>query len=171
MQFLGTCGDGWIKIWELQHGEEVWKYKFNHWCRAVDWSPDGRFITVDQDSGGGLALFDLTTHQEVSIRPMFQWIPSFEGVKKKIRKVAEGRISVQMARFLPASSGRTAVMCATLVGVEVFDINQNLKYRFAWGEESKGAGWIRVAAQYLERTKQIVVLSGDAISFCDIISV
>jgi WD40 repeat protein len=167
-RFLGTCGNGTVHIWDLHSGEQIWSYKFDQWCRLVGWSPDGGYIAVGQDGEGGLALFDVSDQQDKATHPLCQWILNLNGLKKKVRRAVEGQVSIRSARLLPASSGRIAVLSTTFAGVELYDIEKNLKWRYTWGEAMRRAGWTRFGAQYLEQRNQIAVLSVDTLTFCDI---
>ncbi|WWC60472.1 uncharacterized protein I303_103045 [Kwoniella dejecticola CBS 10117] len=59
--FLGTCGQGAIRIWDIANGngEEVWKFQYGEWCRAVDWSKDGKYIALGGRRAGSLMIFNV----------------------------------------------------------------------------------------------------------------
>jgi WD40 repeat protein len=194
-RFLGTCGDGWVKIWELEGGQEVWSRNFGGWCRAVDWSKDGKYIAVGGESQGTLTLLDVEQQVEDTIGPAS--IPAHigtHGVEAKesgvtphdraatnhpfgkrilsVKSIEEGQrtlslrfLTTQTARFLPASSGMTALVYTTSYdpGVEVYDLATTRKWRFQ-PEEDKQSGRLADWA-YVEDTKQMVIVDGEAIRF------
>ncbi|MCJ1377505.1 hypothetical protein MMC17_000600 [Xylographa soralifera] len=58
--FAGTCGGGDIHVYSLHDGTEIFRSdSIRRWCRALDWSPDNRFLVIGGKGFGKLVLIDV----------------------------------------------------------------------------------------------------------------
>lgn len=61
-----TCGEGTIYCWSIVTGETLWTIKSpdRGWSRALDISPDRKWLAVGSQGGGRVGLVDLTAETE-----------------------------------------------------------------------------------------------------------
>lgn len=126
--FAGTCGNGSVRVYSLQDGQQLFWSKFGRWCRALDWSPDSAFLAVGGQEFGRLVLIDVKKQAVVQGRVLSA---SRSIVKKEeIRRILGGYLEVHTVRFV--DGGTKLVHFTSGDGsAEVFDLEKCSKWKFA----------------------------------------
>ena len=156
--FAGTEGSGRFWVWDVIHGVEVVSHPGSHnWCRALDWSPDGKRLAIGGRGLGLVMVFDLKSQTVVQERVL-----STEASAEPLRKMGSSFIEVNKVRYL--DGGRMLALKATAdEGVEVYDLKRNQKWRFAppqGVERGPGGGFV-----VLEEKGMIASVDADAVRF------
>ena len=145
--FAGTCGNGDVYIWDLETGAEVVLYHFSsrsgHWCRALDWSPNGTFLAIGGQPLGRIVVFDVQAKKVVQERLL-----STEASPEEHRRLMRGFLEAHALKFLPGGR-KIAYQTTADEGLEVYDFVDNRKWRFApqKGQGEYGPGFIFLAKQ------------------------
>ncbi|MCJ1267888.1 hypothetical protein MMC22_007774 [Lobaria immixta] len=134
--FAGTSGEGRFWIWDMAHGLEVATHEFGgDWCRALDWSPDGKQLVVGGQELGRLIVFDLKSQVKVQERML-----STEKCPEKVRCMMDQYLEVSSVQYLPGTH-KIAFKTTGDQGLEVYDLRENKKWRFApRQDENKDCG-------------------------------
>jgi WD40 repeat protein len=176
-KFLGTDGDGIIRVWNMETGQEEARYEnqeshIDRWCRAVDWSPDGRYVSVGADNMGLVMLFDMEEVKDGKMKPIQTRRLSLDKTDMPEEWRAFGvMLSVHTNKFLP--DGLKLVHTTPMdEGVEVVDLKKGHKWRIIphpddeghnEDEPKNGKESIQVEWAYLARTEEIMLVTGNAV--------
>jgi len=129
---------GTIKVWEVATGEEISEYDNGpRGCRALDWSPNGKYIILGSESQGRLRLFTINEGkiEMVQERKLSMEGSGLDSLDSSIRHLVGGLFNVRTAEFLSSPAGRdgsTKVVysVSTDEGVEVSDFDKGKGWRF-----------------------------------------
>ncbi|WRT65883.1 uncharacterized protein IL334_002834 [Kwoniella shivajii] len=190
--FFGTCGSGPIRIWNIdQGGQLVWEYNYKEWCRAIDWSLDGKYLALGGKGNGKIIVFNvgsifhpsdsdvidsntlMTTEQPESIeqeqekpKPFiaFERTLDISSLPKDVVSFAGSMISIGSLSFLPPSTGLKLVSnTGAESAIEMFDLETKGKRRFVQKNEDD-LGQVR-GWEWLEERKEFVTVHGDGLRF------
>ena len=158
--FASTCGAGDVFIWDLATGEQIASYKYGNWCRALDWSPDGKHLAMGGKNLGRIVIFDVKSKTVVQER-----ILSVEKCPEESQYFIPNFLEVQALKYLPGGR-KIAYQTSGDDGVEVYDFVDNRKWRFAPPQgEMRAHGWGFV---FLPRQGAIASIAGDALRIWDL---
>ncbi len=140
--FAGTSGDGHFWVWDLKDGSQVVIQEFgppkgswSGWSRTLDWRPDGKQLAVGGQDLGRLILFDIESQSVVQERML-----STEESPEEHRSMMGRFLEVTKVQYL-AGGRQIASYTSNDHGVEIYDLVDNKKWRFAPGKaEFKGWG-------------------------------
>lgn len=182
---VATCGSApRILCWSLETGESLWTIpdERGDWSRALDVSPDGRWLAIGSAGNGGrLGLVDLSTPPRDGVREFkiirclggggVQWefASDAENVPNGSRwdpsRMAKNMAECVQVRFFrrpTAKDWSLAYTCTIDPGLEVFNMGDDTKWRcepaLRQGEDLGGLrGWKVMAGG------KIITVSSDAI--------
>jgi WD40 repeat protein len=161
----GTDGIGLLRIWNVKTGEETCKVQNGRsWCRAIDWSPDGKYLVVGSEDQGRITVYKvdngkITLSQERKLNADY---PDDE------YGLLASMLSVDTAKFLPSSSGMKLLhSTAGDVGIEVFDFETGRGWRFVPSCEEQGEDVQESIVGYTWRrdSREIGILAPDGVRF------
>lgn len=170
--FLGTDGHGTIRIWNVKSGEKTWEWKYGHWCRAVDWSNDGRWIVVGGQGHARIVIFEVTDNTFATEPTLVHerilgndFGPDPKPELKNMRMSGHFN-EVNRVRILPASAGgcKFVSTCSLDKAIEVYDLELHIKWRIFPGSGVEEYG-DRHGFHWSERTRELVTVGKDAIRF------
>ena len=137
--FVATDGSGNVLTYELSSEERVERvYKaegLEHWRRAVGWHPNGKWVAVGGERCGELLLLDVEKQEVFQER-----ILSVEGSRsgtEALRDMMKGFVGVSEMRFVDRGH-KLAVWAYGDCSIEVYDMTQQVKWRFARGGTEDG---------------------------------
>ncbi|MCJ1304193.1 hypothetical protein MMC08_007005 [Hypocenomyce scalaris] len=160
--FAGTTGSGDAFVWDLTDGAEIARLKSDtsggqRWTRALSWSCDGKQLAVGGRGLGLLAIFDVATGEVVQERML-----SAKNCPKESQSRVPSFLTISGARYLPGGK-KIAYKTSGDNGLELYDFEENLKWRFAPDRKQNvvgGGGFFLLPKQGL-----IASVDGDAIRF------
>jgi WD40 repeat protein len=142
----GTDGAGVVRVWNLKTGEETAKIENGDgWCRAIDWSPDGKHIIVGSEDWGRLALYAVTNGKLglTQERKLSAGKCNLESIDPPMRRMLGRLLGVHTAQFLTSPHGQTSTRLVSSVsvddGIEVFDFDKGKKWRFVPKRDADGS--------------------------------
>ena len=170
--FLGTDGVGVVRVWSVWSGELRWEWNYGQWCRAVDWSEDGKWIAVGGVGHARLVIFkvvdrDFAVQPElVHERLMGDDLDPEAMPNEKARSFLGHINEVDNVRFLPRTAGGSKVVstCYLDKAVEVFDLESNTKWRI-FHEDPGDEYEDRYAFHWLESGRCLVTVGKGSIRF------
>jgi WD40 repeat protein len=141
-----TDGAGILWVWNVKTGEETAKIQNGpRWCRAIDWSPDGKHIIVGSEDWGRLALYSFTDGKVefAQERKLSAENCDLESIEPRMRDMIGGFLGVHSAQFLisPNDEMSTKLVSSVSVddGIEVFDFDKGKKWRFVPKRDADGS--------------------------------
>ncbi|SCO06049.1 related to serine/threonine-protein kinase pkwA [Fusarium fujikuroi] len=122
--FAATDGQSNVWVYSLADGGQHWVYKgqrSDRWRRTLAWHPTNPWLAVGGESNGELLLLDI--------------------MDKESRDMMEGFVGTLETRFFDAGN-KLAVWAFGDWSIEVYDLKQEVKWRFARGgtEDGPNAG-------------------------------
>ncbi|KAM5350051.1 hypothetical protein ACJ41O_006556 [Fusarium nematophilum] len=137
--FVATDGSGTIRVYSL-HSEETlhWEFKpagHKHWRRAVAWHPAGKLVAVGGETCGEILLLDVVTKEVVQKRTLSTAAAQVDD--EELRTVLEGFVGVSEVKFVDRGN-KLAAWTYGDSSIEVFDLCQQVKWRFARGGTEDG---------------------------------
>ena len=141
--FAATDGGGHFYAWDLAHGVEVVSASASvdersRWCRTMDWSPDDKQLVIGSGHMGQVLVYDVKRQEVVQKRVL-----SKEKSAEPLRKMVSGFLEVGFVKYVQDSGtyGRKIVsQVSSDKGVEIYDVDENRKWRFA-PREGVDEGW------------------------------
>ena len=166
-RFLATDGSGSVRVWDTDSGVEVGKYEKERsgWRRAVDWSPDGRWVAVGGEESGTILLFDMaqeTIDGRLIPAQKHQLCVHKADLEEDLKGMLASMLSVHTVKFLPASAGLVLVhMTYGSPGMEVVNLDTGGHLRIVPEDDSDaGFSWA-----YIEMSKELMIISGDKVGY------
>lgn len=117
----------------------MWKYIVGEYPLVIAWSCDGRYVAFGGSRRGKILIFDLSlaTHEEEAT-PIQGKIRGVDSVREEVRKPQSKYVFVvKKLRFRPQSAGRHLLASSRScdAGVEVYDLDSTIEWRFAPSDE------------------------------------
>jgi WD40 repeat protein len=136
--FAATSGKGSLQIYSLRDGSIHWVYKGegpSRWRRAVDWHPNGTWLAAGGQERGQLLLLDIEKKQILQQRLLStkRARPDEEDARRMIGTILE----VNEVKFVDGGH-KLATWTTGDCSIEIYDITQQLKWRFARGGTDDG---------------------------------
>jgi WD40 repeat protein len=136
--FAATCGTGSLHIYCLADGSTYWTHQaggFDQWRRALDWHPSGRWLALGTRDIGKLQFFDV---QNKMLR-MERTLSTAESKpdKEELRDMMGGYLELSQVQFLDQGN-KITLWAYGDNSVEVYDLAQGKKWRFARGGTEDG---------------------------------
>lgn len=137
--FAAIDGLGTVRVYSMISDNPVhWVYeaeRAGRWRRTIDWHPNSKWLAVGGESSGELLLLDveekrLLQRRELSIE---ESRPSDETTRSIIKRF----VGTSEVKFVDGGN-KLAVWTYGDWSIEVYDINQQVKWRFARGGTEDG---------------------------------
>lgn len=159
--FAGTSGQGRLWVWDVVHGLEVTTYdlqSLGQWNRHLDWNPDGKQLVIGSQKLGGVVIFDVKSQSLVQERVL-----STRKSPELLQRMGSRYLEVSEVRYVDGGR-KIAFKCACDDGLEVYDILENRKWRFA---PVQGLDRGRSSGKFvvLEEKMMIASIDADAVRF------
>ncbi|KAF4460302.1 WD40 repeat-like-containing domain [Fusarium albosuccineum] len=139
--FVATGGSGTVRVYALRQDDTLhWEFKAGDrdpWRRTVSWHPDGKLIAVGGEDRGEILLLDIEKKEVIQKRMLSTAAGQVDD--EELRSTMGGFIGVSEVRFVDRGN-KLAVWAHGDSSIEVFDINQQVKWRFARGGTEDGPG-------------------------------
>lgn len=170
--FLGTDGEGMVRVWDVSSGDLKWEWEYGQWCRAVDWSDDGRWIAVGGQGHARLIIFKIVDGdfakppEMIHERIMGDDVDPEAFPDERHRSFAGHMNEVDRVMFLPRSAGGRKVVstCQLDKAVEVFDLESNTKWRIFHGDAGEANGH-SCGFYWLESEQRLVTVGRETVRF------
>ena len=139
--FAATDGGGRFYAWDLAHGVEVVSASVDgksRWCRTMDWSPDDKQLVIGSGHLGQVLVYDVKRQEAVQKRVL-----SKEKSAEALRRMVSGFLETSFVKYVQDEGryGRKIVIkVPSDKGVEIYDMDENRKWRFA-PHEGVDKGW------------------------------
>lgn len=157
--FASTCGVGTLQVNDLSDGSTKWSVKLedsSHWKRALDWHPDGKTLAVGGDAKGELLLLNVDTQEVVQKRLLSSEAATPDD--EKLRRILISWVAMKEVKFIKGGS-----LLATWVSgdssAEVYDLEKELKWRFARG----GTGDGPKSSEWRDKNEKVTSLGGSGL--------
>ena len=148
-------------MWDVVHELEVTTcdlLPWGRWHRRLDWSPDGKRLVVGSRELGAVVIFDVKSQSVVQERVL-----STRKSPEVLREMGSSFLEVSEVRYVDGGR-KVAFKCACDDGLEVYDILQNRKWRFA-PAQGLDRGWSGGDFVVLEEKGMIATIDADAVRF------
>ncbi|KAF5667059.1 serine threonine kinase [Fusarium heterosporum] len=136
--FAAIDGEANVRVYSMDDGELYWMYEgdTSGWRRTVSWHPNNSWLAVGGERGGELLLLDVKAKTLLQRRVL-----SIEAStsSEEVRSMMKGFVGVGEVKFLDDGK-RLAVWTYGDWSIEVYDIKQEVKWRFARGGTEDGPG-------------------------------
>ncbi|KAF9776877.1 hypothetical protein IL306_004883 [Fusarium sp. DS 682] len=139
--FVATDGDSNVRIYSMSDGALHWIYggkQSEAWRRTLAWHPNKQWLVVGGESSGELLLLDVSEKKLLQKRFLST---DASLVDKNIRDMMKGFVGTLEVKFFDGGD-KLAVWSFGDWSIEVYDLNQEVKWRFARGgtEDGPNAG-------------------------------
>nr|CEG03259.1 unnamed protein product [Fusarium pseudograminearum CS5834] len=135
--FVATDGNGNVRIFSLHSGEVHWMYEGQQgdgWRRTISWHPNSQWLAVGGERLGELLLLDVVEKKLLQKRVLSTDACTREEEYRKIMTQFLGVVKVQFV-----DNGNKLAVCTYGDGsIELYDIQQEVKWRFARGGTDDG---------------------------------
>ncbi|KAM6535945.1 hypothetical protein FALCPG4_005470 [Fusarium falciforme] len=137
--FVATDGFGIIRVYAL-HVDETLYWQFQDegpkmWRPSVAWHPNGKLIAVGGKRDGEILLLDIVKEEVVQRRQLSRKDTKIEG---ETPLMIPGRfVGVNEIKFVDGGN-KVVVWVSGDGSIEVFDLNKEVKWRFARGGTEDG---------------------------------
>ena len=162
--FAGTSGEGRLWVWDVVHGLEVLTQDLSgssEWHRHLDWSPDGKRLVIGSQKLGTVIIYDIKSQSIVQSRVL-----STKLSPPILQEMGSRFLEINGLRYVDQGR-KIAIKCACDDGLEVYDLLENRKWRFAPAqglERGQSNGEFVV----LEEKGMIASVDADAVRFCKV---
>ena len=143
------------------HGLEVTTHDLQsvgRWLRHLDWSPDGKQLVIGSQKLGAVVIFDVKSQSVVQERVL-----TTRKIPEALQRMASRFLEVQEVRYVDGGK-KIAFTCACDDGLELYDFQDNRKWRFA-PAQGLDRGWSSGVFFVLEEKKMIASIDADAVRF------
>ncbi|RBR06586.1 uncharacterized protein FIESC28_10981 [Fusarium coffeatum] len=135
--FAATNGQGHVRIFSLPSGELHWMYegqKGNGWRRSVDWHPNNQWLVVGGERLGEIFILDVIEKRRTQKRVLSTDDCTRDEVYRDMMK---RMLVAQKVQFFDGGN-KLAVCTQGDSSIEVYDIKQEVKWRFPRGGTDDG---------------------------------
>jgi WD40 repeat protein len=127
-------------VYSLADGATHWRYESNgssHWWRAMDWHPNSKWLAFGQEKNGQICILDIETKQVIQERVLS--VRASKPDNMAVLKSLGRDLEVTGVKFV--DSGRKLAIWTSGDGsIELYDLVDGLKWRFARGGTEDGPG-------------------------------
>ncbi|KAF4990830.1 hypothetical protein FGRMN_8211 [Fusarium graminum] len=134
--FAAIDGKANVRVYSMDDGELHWMYGASKsgWRRTIDWHPNNQWLAVGGERGGEMLLLDVKEKKLLQRRVLS--VEASTG-SEEVRSMMRGFVGVAEVIFLDDGK-KLAVWTYGDWSVEVYDIDQEVKWRFARGGTEDG---------------------------------
>ncbi|KAM0544835.1 hypothetical protein ACHAPJ_011666 [Fusarium lateritium] len=136
--FAATDGTGNVWVYSLlSDGLVHWVYEAkpnDGWRRTIHWHPNGKWLAVGGEQSGELLLLDVEEKKLLQKRLLSVDDCTRE---EEVRSIMKSFVGTQEVKFVDRGN-KLAAWTFGDWGIEVYDINQQVKWRFARGGTEEG---------------------------------
>jgi WD40 repeat protein len=138
--FASTCGSGkgTMQVYDLTNGTTKWVHEAteaSQWRRALDWHPSGRFLAVGGDSMGDLRIYDVAEQKVLQTRTFSSSSLNIHG--ETVPRMMIRYLGTKEVKYMQGGK-KLAVWTAGDCSAEVYDMEKEVKWRFARGGTGDG---------------------------------
>ncbi|KAI1342299.1 WD40 repeat-like protein [Xylariaceae sp. FL0016] len=136
--FFGSAGDGSLHIYSLVDGSTHWTFdqgRHGRWIRALDWRHDSRLLAMGCQGYGKVLLIDVEEKVILQERRLSAAASQPDG--EELRGCMGGFIEISKVYFVDGGN-KIATFTHADGSIEVFDIANQVKWRFARGGTDSG---------------------------------
>lgn len=137
--FVATDGLGIVRVYALRAEEPLeWEFKpegTQQWRRAVAWHPNGQLLAVGGERCGELLLLDVALKKIVQKRTLS--LSAAQPDEDIPRSMLDRSVGVNRVKFVDGGH-KIAFWTFGDCSIEVFDLTQQVKWRFARGGTEDG---------------------------------
>ncbi|KAF4972355.1 hypothetical protein FSARC_1077 [Fusarium sarcochroum] len=135
--FAATDGTGNVWVYSLSDGVVYWVYEAtpsDGWRRTIHWHPNGKWLAVGGEQSGELLLLDVEEKKLIQKRLLSVDACTRE---EEVRNMMKSFVGTEEVKFVDGGN-KLAVWTLGDWSIEVYDINQQVKWRFARGGTDDG---------------------------------
>ena len=142
--FAATDGSGRVRVYDLRCGDEGPEYWIltpgdsgafgRTWRRALAWHPDDKLLAVGSDSRGELLLLDVENKEVYHQRTL---LPDAPRDAEPRWRLMQHMLAVRQVKYIDDGK-KLAVWTQGDCSIEVYDLAQQVKWRFARGGTEDG---------------------------------
>ncbi|KAG5661847.1 hypothetical protein KAF25_004086 [Fusarium avenaceum] len=136
--YAAVDGDANVRIYSIVSGGKLhWTYdgqRTNYWRRTISWHPNNQWLAVGGEKSGELLLLDIEEKKLLQKRLLSATASTS---KDEVQDMMKGFVGTYEVKFVDGGN-KLAVWTFGDDSIEVYDINQEVKWRFARGGTEDG---------------------------------
>lgn len=136
--FATVDGDANVRIYSIVSGGKLhWTYdgqRTDYWRRTISWHPNSQWLAVGGEKSGELLLLDIEEKKVLQKRLLSA---DASTSKDEVQDMMKGFVGTYKVKFVDGGN-KLAVWTFGDDSIEVYDINQQVKWRFARGGTEDG---------------------------------
>ncbi|KAH8681959.1 WD40-repeat-containing domain protein [Xylariales sp. PMI_506] len=136
--FAATCGAGTLQVYLLSDGSTHWVQKAEggeKWRRALAWHPNNELLAVGCDGRGRVLLLDVEKKEILQDRKLST--AASQPDEEQSRSTMKIWLNISVTKFLDQGR-KLAIWGHGDSSIEVYEIDQQVKWRFARGGTEDG---------------------------------